>query len=257
MKYLKKYQIFESILIDSEKWEDVKDLIQLEILDKWGISNDLVRESIPGKSGDKLLEPELHIRINERMNNDEPVEIVKACRNLHKRIFALVGLFIDVRWSSQQINIMLNDYPNHYTLISDFDLIEIEDDNTYDRETGGVCDFETALKIISYLNSFYRFVYDSDLEIFKKSYKTLDDLYKVELIFSLPKFEKERFRQILCFKFKLESKVEKIIGKQFPILIFNTNHTDSPLIRKRTGNYNWIEIFGEKKVVDFLSTEQF
>ncbi len=98
MKYLKKYQIFESILIDSEKWEDVKDLIQLEILDKWGISNDLVRESIPGKSGDKLLEPELHIRINERMNNDEPVEIVKACRNLHKRIFALVGLFIDVSW---------------------------------------------------------------------------------------------------------------------------------------------------------------
>ena len=117
MKHLTNFRIFESkfFLIDEEKWEDVKDIIQLDILDRFNIPNRLVQESLPGKSGSKLLEPELHIRINERFNNDEPKEIMKACRDLHKRVFAITGLFIDVRWSSQQINIMLNNYPNHHS----------------------------------------------------------------------------------------------------------------------------------------------
>jgi hypothetical protein len=89
MKYLQKYKIFESgsYLVEEDKWEDLKDLIQMEIMDKWGISNDLVSESIPGRRGNKLLEPELHMRINERFDNDEPKEIMKDCRDLHKRIF--------------------------------------------------------------------------------------------------------------------------------------------------------------------------
>lgn len=260
MKYLKKYQIFEeykNILVEEDKWEELKDLVQLYIMDKYGISNDLVRESIPGRSGIKLLEPELHVRINERMDNDEPVEIMKDCRDLHKRVFASTGLFITVRWSSQQINIMLSDIPNHYTIIRDFNLEEIESDNTYDRKTGGVCDFDTILKIINYLNSFYRFVYDSDLNLLKKCYNVLEELYGVNLIFYLPNFENERFRQVLLIKFELITKVDKITGKHFPIFIVNTNHTDSPLVRKRTGSYNWVEIFGEKRIIDFLSTEQF
>ena len=214
MKYLQKYKIFESssYLVEEDKWEDLKDLIQMEIMDKWGISNDLVTESIPGRRGDKLLEPELHMRINERFDNDEPKEIMKDCRDLHKRVFSLTGLFIEVRWSSQQINIMLRDIPNHYTIIRDFDLEEIVDSNTYDRKTGGVCDWNTALEIIKYLNGFYEFVYRTDLSIFNKCYDIVDELYNVELVFSLPEFEKELYRQKLFFKFNLSTDKERVIG---------------------------------------------
>ena len=37
MKYLKKFQLLESNLIDLRDWEDFKDLIQSEILDEWDI----------------------------------------------------------------------------------------------------------------------------------------------------------------------------------------------------------------------------
>jgi hypothetical protein len=258
MKYLQKYKIFESgsYLVEEDKWEDLKDLIQMEIMDKWGISNDLVSESIPGRRGNKLLEPELHMRINERFDNDEPKEIMKDCRDLHKRIFNQLGLYIDVRWSSQQINIMLNDIPNYYTVIRDFNLEEIEDDNTYDRN-GGVCDWNTSLNIIKYLNGFYRFAYDSDINLFNKCYDILDDLYDVELVFSLPQFKKELYRQKLFFKFKLSTGKEKVIGRYYPIFMIVTNHTESPLLRKRGSNSSWIDIYGEKRMLDFLATEQF
>ena len=260
MKYLKKFKIFEeykNVLVEEDKWEDLKDLIQIEIMDKFGISNDLVKESIPGRRGNQLLEPELHIRINERFNNSEPKEIMKACRDLHKRIFNHSGLFIDVRWSSQQVNIMLGDIPNHYTVIRDFDLEEIEDSNTYDGRTGGLCDYETALKIIKYLNGFYRFAYDSDINLFNKCYDIVDDLYNVELVFSLPQFEKELYRQKLFFKFKLSTGKERVISRYYPIFMIDNNHTESPLLRKRTSNSSWIDIYGEKKMLDFLATEQF
>lgn len=260
MKYLQKYKIFEeyqSVTVEEEKWEELKDLVQLYIMDEYGISNDLVTESIPGRRGDKLLEPELHMRINERFDNDEPKEIMKACRDLHKRVFSLTGLFIDATWSSQQINIMLSDIPNHYTIIRDFNLEEIESDNTYDRKTGGVCDWNTALTIIKYLNGFYRFTYDSDISLFKKCYDIVDDMYNVELVFSLPQFEKELYRQKLFFKFNLSTDKKRVIGRYYPIFIIDKNHTESPLLRKRTSNSSWNNIWGEKRMLDFLATEQF
>ena len=253
MKHLTNFRIFESkfFLIDEEKWEDVKDIIQLDILDTFNIPNRLVEESLPGKSGSKLLEPELHIRINDRFNNDEPQEIMKACRDLHKRVFAITGLFIDVRWSSQQINIMLNNYPNHYTIIRDFNLEEVEEDNIYNHMSGGLCDYDTAIKIMDYLNGFYRFVYDSDKLQFKKCYDILDERYNIRLVFSLPKFDLERFRQIVCFKFNIYSETSlpeykpkfKING---PIFSIDTNHVDSPLIRHRVSNTSWNDLSGNK-----------
>lgn len=51
MKYLKKFQLLESNLVHQNDWEDVKDLIQSEILDEWDIPKSLVAESLPGKSG--------------------------------------------------------------------------------------------------------------------------------------------------------------------------------------------------------------
>ena len=254
MKYLRGYKIFEENKIDSDKWENLKDIIQMEIMDKWSITNDLVTEVLPKRYDDVH---ELHMKINERFDNPEPVEIMADLRDLHSQVFALTGLFISVLWSSQKIIIRLHDFPNHYTIMKDFNLDEIEDDNTIDRKGGGLCDIDEALKIIKYLNGFYRFAYDSDISLFQKCYDVLDELYVVDLVFSLPRFEKERFRQNLCFKFKLSTGKERVIGKHFPIFMFDTNHTDSPYIRKRTGNYSWIEKFREKNMIDFLKTEQF
>ena len=123
MKYLRKYSLLESNqynLIELNDWEDFKDLITSVILDKWDIDSDLVRESIPGKSGNYLLEPVLHININQYYNNDEPLDIIKDCRNLHLQVYQMTGKFINVDWSSQQINIILDDIPNHWTILKDF-----------------------------------------------------------------------------------------------------------------------------------------
>jgi hypothetical protein len=256
MKYLKRYKIFES-WISIDKWEDLKDLIQMEIMDKWGISNSLVDEVKSAENKTQLLEPALRIRINERFDNNEPVEIIKDVRNLYKRVFSLTGKFLKVEWSSQAIFVYLSKLPNHYTIIQEFGLtLDPNSDNTFDRKVGAICTYEQALEIFKYLNGFYRFAYDSDIKYFTEAYQILSDLYKVEIVFSLPRFEDERFRQVVCFEFKLKSGKERVIGRHFPVFIINTNHTDSPCIMKRTGSYNFIQIPCTKQK-SFLKDEQF
>jgi hypothetical protein len=257
MNYIKKFSLFENNLINIDEWEDLKDLIQLDIMDKWNISNELVEEFSSGKSGDKLLEPSLRIYINERMNNDEPKEIIADVRKLHKRVFGLLGKYISVEWSSQAIFVYLNDIPNHYTILEDFNLeIDNKHDNVFDRKSGGICTYEQALEIMAYLNKFYRFAYDSDIRYFTEAYQILNSLYEVQIEFSLPRFRKELYRQVICFEFKLKSKVEKVIGRYFPVFTINTNHTESPQIIKRASNSSWAQIKYDKQK-DFLENEQF
>jgi hypothetical protein len=257
MNYIKNFSIFENNLVTFNDWEDLKDLIQIHIMDKWNISNDLVEEFSSGKSGDKLLEPSLRIYINERMNNDEPKEIIADVRKLHKRVFSLLGKYISVVWSSQAIFVELNDIPNHYTILEDFNLeIDNKHDNVFDRKSGGICTYEQALEIMNYLNKFYRFVYDSDIKYFTEAYQILNSLYEVQIEFSLPRFEKENYKQVICFEFKLKSKVEKIIGRYFPVFTINTNHTESPYIVKRSSNSSWGQIKYDRQK-DYLENEQF
>ena len=169
----------------------------------------------------------------------------------------LLGKYISVEWSSQAIFVELHDIPNHYTIIEDFNLeIDPTHDNVYDREVGGICQYEQAVDIINYVNKFYRFVYDSDMKYFNEAYQILNDLYDVQIVFSLPRFEKERFRQIICFEFKLKSKVEKVTGKYFPVFTVNTNNTESPYIIQRRSHSSWHTIpYNRQK--DFLENEQF
>jgi len=256
MKYLKEYKLFES-WVSIDKWEDLKDLIQMEIMDKWGISNSLVDEVKKGENKTQLLEPALRIRINERFDNDKPVEIIADVRNLYKRVFGLTGKFIKAEWSSQAIFVYLSNIPNHYTVIQHFGLtLDPNSDNCFDSKKGAHSTYEQALEIFKYLNGFYRFAYDSDIKYFIEAYQILSDLYKVELVFSLPRFEDERFSQVVCFEFKLQSGKERVIGRHFPVFTINTNHTDSPYIMKRTGNYNFIQIPCTKQK-SFLADEQF
>ena len=262
MKYLKEFKLFESwIAIDV--WENLKDLIQMEIMDKWGISNSLVDEVYQQVNSDKnnnplnYLEPRLKIRINERFDSDQPVEIIADIRNLYERVFAMTGKYISVVWSSQAIFVTLKDVPNHYTVIQHFGLtVDPNSDNNFDTKKGAYCTYEQALEILKYLNGFYRFAYDSDIKYFTEAYQILSDLYKVDLVFSLPRFEDERFRQVVCFEFKLQSAKERVIGKNFPVFIINTNHTESPYIMKRTGSYNFNQIYCRNQK-SFLRDEQF
>lgn len=251
MKYLKKWSILESHIVNLKDWEDFKDLVSSEIFDEFDISPDLVKESIPGKHGDTLYEPELHFHINERYNNNEPVEIIAACRNLHTRVHDMTGLYLSVNWSSQQVNMILCDVPNHYTILKDFDLQEVWDFR--DRKSGGVCDLETALEIINYLNGFYTFCYKSDIELFKQCFEIMNKSGNCEIIFSLSRFKKERYSQKATFKFCLDKDYD---GK-YPIFTIDTNHTDSPLLRCRYGNYNWHQFSGSKNILRFLTDEYF
>ena len=263
MKYLKKYHLLESSLIDLNDWEDFKDLIRSEVLDEWNISSDLVSESIPGKSGNSLLEAELHIRINQYFNNDEPLDIVKDCRNLHSQVYQMTGKFINVNWSSQQINITLEDIPNHWTILKDFNLQEVKSDNTVDRKSGGVCDYDTVINILEYLNGFYRFTYNSDIELFKKCFEIMQSKGDCKIVFSLPKFAKERFKQRVCLKFCFGENWDfmNAVGsirdmREYPIFIIDANHVDSPILRLRYGNY-WNEFSGEREMVDLLKSEKY
>lgn len=257
MRYLNKFLLFENNLIKSDDWEDLKDIIQLDIMDKWNIPNHLVEEFTSWKSSDELLEPRLRIYINERMNNDEPKEIIADFRKLHKRVFALLGKYISVEWSSQAIFVELNDIPNQWTIIEDFNLeIDPTHDNIIDREVGGICTYDQALSIIDYVNKFYKFVYDSDIKYFNEAYQILNSLYEVKIVFSLPKFEKETFKQVICFEFKLKSKEEKVTGRYFPVFTVNTNHTDSPYIIQRRNLSSWHTIQCNRQK-DFLENEQF
>jgi hypothetical protein len=248
MKNLKSYKLFESNTVSLEEWEDFKDLIQSEILDEWNISQDLVKESLPGKSGNLLLEPELHIRINEHFNNSEPVDFIRVIRNLHKQVYQMTDKFISVNWSSQQVNIMLNDYPNHWSIIQDFNLKEVKSDNIVDNKTGGVCDLETALSIIDYLNTFTRLCYDSDKELFIKCFREICKKGDYKIVFSLPLFTLERYRQKVCFKFCLEDEW----NENSPVFIIDNNHTESPFIEIRYSAYNWNRVTVDSKMLDFL-----
>ena len=146
-----------------------------------------------------------------------------------------------------------NRYPDFTAIV---EAMEGDFEKFYDKEVGGICQYEQAVDIINYVNKFYRFVYDSDMKYFNEAYQILNDLYDVQIVFSLPRFEKERFRQVICFEFKLKSKVEKVTGKYFPVFTVNTNNTESPYIIQRRSNSSWHTIpYNRQK--DFLENEQF
>jgi hypothetical protein len=240
----------ESNLIDLNDWEDFKDLLTSEILDEWEISSDLVSESIPGKVGNSVLEPVLHIRINQYFNNDEPLDIVKDCRNLHLRVYQMTGKFINVDWSSQQINIILDDIPNHWTILKDFNLQEVKSDNTIDNKSGGVCDYDTAIEIIEYLNKFYRFAYNSEINLFKTCFDIMKSKGDCKLVFSLPRFKDERFKQVVSFKLCYKEGWDE----NYPLYIIDTNYTDYPVLRLRYGG-SWVQVSSgnsENKMINFL-----
>ena len=273
MKHLKTYKkLFEGSELDPDQWEDVKDIIQSEVLDKHHISFDDTEEKLGNYSGKyKVYDPVFSIKFD---NLELSSYIIDDIYKLNRRVKDLTGNFIiannNVNMPSKRnIEIMLSKTPDHRIVGEHFNLEECATDNIIDRKSGFLCGdyntgYETSVKILEWLNTFYRFCYPTEFEAFKLAYDTLKELYDVLIVFSMPKFEDDRFKQVVCFQFILSQKVEKgptskVYGNKFPIFIINTNHTESPQIRKRVDGYNLIDIPFDKRerYIDFLKTEQF
>lgn len=275
MKHLKTYKkLFEGSELNPDQWEDVKDIIQSEILDKHHISFDDTEEKFGVNNKYVVRDPIFSIKFE---NLELSPYIIDDIYKLNRRVKELTGNFIIAKNnvdmpSKKNIEIMLSKTPDHRIVGEHFNLEECATDNTIDRKSGFLCGdyntgYETAVKILQWLNTFYTFCYGTEFEAFKLAYDTLSELYDVLIVFSMPRFEDDRFSQKVCFQFYLSSKSRSFTIKvkrnitsiKFPIFIIDTNYTNSPYIRKRIDNYNWVTIPFNNKVryIDFLKTEQF
>ena len=274
MKHLKTYKkLFESASLDINDWLDVKDIIQSEILDKYHISIDNVTDSVEG-SKYRANNPVLSISYD---NLEMSSYIIDDVYNLNRRVKELTGHFIiatnNVNLSKGNIEIILSKTPDNRIVGNHFNLEECSTDNTIDKKGGFLCGdynttYETSVKILEWLNTFYTFCYRTEFDALKLVYDTLSELYDVLIVFSMPKFEDDRYSQIVCFQFILSSKVEKVIYNEYPVFIINTNYTDSPMVKRRVGDYNYqtlkiknftkiVPCNNKEKLLDFLKTEQF
>ena len=261
MKHLKTYKkLFEGSELNPDQWEDVKDIIQSEILDKHHISIDDTDEKFGTYNKYVVRDPIFSIKLD---NLELSPYIIDDIYKLNRRVKELTGNFIIAKNnvnmpSKRNIEIILSKTPDQRIVGEHFNLEECDTDNTINKKSGFLCGYynntyETAVKILEWLNTFYTFCYKIEFEAFKLAYDTLKELDDVLIVFSMPKFEADRFKQVVCFQFILSGKRDN----RFPIFIINTNHTESPQIRKRTDLYNWVDISFNKKerYIDFLKNE--
>ena len=271
MKYLKKYnKLFESATVDPDKWEDFKYKIQSDVLQENNISIDSVSEKLGDYSGKyNVYDPILIIELDDVESTNKVIDDIYKLNRISEELIG--GNFVTATNKTKSstdntdkklsiITIKLSSTPDSRIVREHFNLKECYTDNHIDnRSKGGLCDYETAIKILEWLHTFHSFFYPTEREAFKLVYNTLKELYNVQIVFSLPKFEAERFKQVVCFEFLLsenedlhESNRMKVKSNNFPVFTINTNYTESPSISKRIGNASW-----KKIPFDKLKTEQF
>jgi hypothetical protein len=243
MIHIKKYKLFEATMRD---WENLIDLIQINIIEKYGFSNQDFEESCKYN----------YFEI-KCLDNNSAKNIYKDIFSLEDRILKLTKFYlkckkIESQYGGYTIRVNLSEFPQNDYIIRHFNLEKTDTDNIKVKMDGGKCTYEQALEIIEYLNKFWSCFYRTEIEYFKEAYQILNKSYKVEIIFSLPLFENERFRQVVCFQFKLKPKVKKVVGKYFPVFTVNTGYTESPYIAIRHGGYAWeyIECIKQKKLLE-------
>lgn len=101
-------------------------------------------------------------------------------------------------------------------------------------EISGLVDINQAKEIIEYFISSIRYYeFDKyDLDKILKFWEKLDDTFGKQYgKFSIARFTDNRYDQIFGFEMNVN-------GDVFVIEV-HSNHTDSPFIWKRYGNYNW------------------
>jgi hypothetical protein len=270
MKYLKKYnKLFESATVDPDKWEDFKYKIQSDVLQENNISIDSVSEKLGDYSGKyNVYDPILIIELDDVESTDKVIDDIYKLNRISEELIG--GNFVTATNKTKSstdntdkklsiITIKLSSTPDSRIVREHFNLKECYTDNHIDNSKGGLCDYETAIKILEWLHTFHSFFYPTEREAFNLTYNTLKELYNVQIVFSLPKFDAERFKQVVCFEFLLsenedlhESNRMKVKSNNFPVFTINTNYTESPSISKRIGNASW-----KKIPFDKLKTEQF
>lgn len=264
MRHLKNYKIFEYASVSIDDWFDVRDVIQMDILDKYLLStSDLVDPNEDKKY--VVDDPILYINYD---NSEMSSYVIDDIYALNSRIYEMTGHFIiatnNVNSSKKNIEIKLSKVPDTRITLHHFNLEEISNFdnviNVISKSVGGLCDYKTAIKILEWLNNFYKFCYRTELDAFKIAYDTLSESYNVDsLIFSMPRFEDKNYSQTVCFNFQLKDGIKKVVSGNDPIFVINTSRTYSPYIIKRTGYSSWHESSYDNKerYINFLKIYAF
>jgi len=251
MKYLKSYKkLFERYhSYDKDSIMDIKDLIQMDIIDEFNIPMSDIENFFTYDGS----EPQCYIK---NIDQEESIKIKEKIASIRRRIYNMTGYFIKVFYKkfTDVLVLEINHLPGILDIADKFNLELTKSDNSYDFMDAVYCDYETVFKIIDYLNSFYQFAYRTETDLFKKCYERLNELYNIKLKFSIVRFEDEQFMQYVAIEFDLSDKVEIATGKYNPVFVINNDHTKSPYIWKRNSNYSWDLI---NNIDEYLKKGQF
>ena len=132
MKYLKTYnKLLESATLDPDVWEDVKDIIQSEILDEYYISIDDVSEELGKHSGKyNIYDPIYKIKYD---NLEMSPYVIDDIYELNRRIREVSSHFIiadnNVNSSKGNIEIKLSKTPDNRIVDTDSPSVKIRSGN--------------------------------------------------------------------------------------------------------------------------------
>lgn len=246
MKYLKTYnKLFEdntALSIDKEIWEDFKDAIQSDILDEFNISNESMFDHAL-KHG--YVNPVIMISCNDL----DFVNMISNLKDLSSRVKKMSGYFLSAYYASRCLYLSFSDCPTNISILNDFDLDPTFLNNS--MTLAGYVDINKAIEIINYLNTFYEFAKDEDIELLKNDYEILRNIYNVKIKINVIKFENVKYNQFVAFEFEL---LDKLHDKN-PVFVLNTNAVNSPYILIKSA-LNDVKV-SRGMQEDFLQKEQF
>jgi len=244
MKYLKTYnKLFESVVsVDEEVWEEFKDILQIDILDEFGLSyDDITDHAIDSDYVDPL--------ITMRGNKSDFTNMISNLIDFSKRVKAMSGYFLSVFQAANDIYFTFSECPTSISILNDFNLEPTFLNNS--NTLAGYVNIDQAIEIINYLNTFYKFADDDDIELLKKNYEILRNIYNTKIKINVRDFEKGKYKQFVAFEFEL---VDKLHDKN-PVFVISSNDINSPYILIKNG-LNDIKV-SRSMQEDFLQKEEF
>ena len=244
MKYLKTYdKLFENVVsVDEEVWEDFKDILQIDILDEFSISEDDMTDHAK-KLG--YVDPLITIRDNK----SNFVNVIPNLKDLSRRVKAMSGYFLSVFQAGNDIYFNFSECPTSISILNDFNLEPTFLNNS--NTLAGYVNIDQAIEIINYLNTFYKFADDDDIELLKNNYEILRNIYNTKIKINVRYFEKVKDKQFVAFEFEL---VDKLHDKN-PVFVISSNDINSPYILIKNG-LNDIKV-SRSMQEDFLQKEEF
>ena len=246
MKYLKTYnKLFEdntALSIDKEIWEDFKDIIQIDILDEFNISNESMFDHAL-KHG--YVNPVIMISCNDL----DFVNMISNLKDLSSRVKKMSGYFLSAYYASRCLYLSFSDCPTNISILNDFDLEPTFLNNS--NTLAGYVNIDQSIEIINYLNTFYKFADDDDIELLENNYEILRNIYNTKIKINVRDFDKGKYKQFVAFEFEL---VDKLNDKN-PLFVISSNDINSPYILIKNG-LNDIKV-SRSMQEDFLQKEQF